>query len=296
MNSVRQSHEGDEISLSHITYVVTDLKTARETLKKLGFKIIFGNYNPAHDVINSIRLGLGSSFIEITNAPDFPKKSSQGIGIQALGFGTNNIEATQGRLTLNGFHPLPLISKNFRMKKPKGEIMESKSRLCWLKEKDMPEVHAEFIQFPPVQPKKAPSLSPITLHDNHIVSFNDVILCVSNPEEVVARYCWFTDQGSPQFLLDRYWKITLYHGSLIICSTSQIDQLHGARNTAKQPTIPGYSLISSNLKKTKEYFEEVGLKPLKNTKDLLLINLPPAIGGKVFIAEDELAFPWNCNG
>ena len=290
MSLTARTNETDGVVLTYVRHAAPNFTEARTVFKSLGFEICDVVQNEISNKNATIRLLLNQSFIEVTNSFEFLSKPDGVAVINALGFGVNNIEAGQGRLTLNGFHPLPLITNTLKIKTSDKQKIELEHKVFRLKESDMPEACTEFIE---IAGEKPFFELQGYLHKNCINEINAVILCVEDPNEVVARYCWLTNQGSPKRLFDQCWQIRLHQRCIVIFHKDEINKLFKFLPEAKYPSIYGYSLISKNLQKTHSFLLKAGWSPIRLTDELLFLSLPGSVGGNLFISQDAATFPWH---
>lgn len=289
MNLITPAKEPDGVVLAYVRHFATNFNKARSVFENLGFEICDVNQNVDNHKNFTIRLVLNESFIEVSNSFASLSRSNELSGIKTLGFSINDIEATQGRLTLNGFHPLPLSTHVLKISVPNKKKVELETKLFRLKESDMPEASAEFTT---MNNNNLFSKMGDHGHKNYINEINAVILCVDDPDEVVARYCWLTNQGSPKRLFERCWQIPLHQRRIIVFNKDELNNLCKLSSEHNPPSILGYSLISKNLQKTQNFLIGAGWRPIYLTKKLLFLELPDSVGGNLFISQDEADFPW----
>ena len=210
--------------------------------------------------------------------------------IAALALETAKIEDVQGRLTLNGFHPMPLNHQKLSTIDPNRNLVDAEARLCRLRESDMSEAYAEFICH---KPEKHIWSNPIPSHHNGIVALRDVIISAKDPDEATARYSWFSNKGSIKKIDELGWKIPLDRGNLVICKSEALSSLIRSEILTESPGIVGYTVLSNSIPATAKFFSDNKLDFTRINDDLLALPFPKSIGGCVFIGKDERVFPWS---
>jgi hypothetical protein len=282
--------KSDEVFLDHLTHVVSDLTAAKIDLINYGFSTLLETGQGEKEKSSSIRIMFDEGSIKITNSSNYLFKKHNNAAISSITLETRNLEHTQGRLTLNGFHPLPLTTESFSLTNSDKKQIEAENHKCRLRETDMPEGYAEFIFH---DPEKSIRQNPSPNHGNNISALRAAILCVDNPDEAVARYCWFTNKGSPKKIGALGWHLALDRGSLMICYNDKLADLLNIKSSPQTDGIIGYSAISKNMKVTIEFFKKQNIAIIKLRDDLIILQLPKTIGGSIFIGENESAFPWG---
>ena len=290
MNLERHPPSKEEIFVDHITHVVEDLDAANADLVKYGFKTSKTVDNLQKEGSLSIEIILDQGFIKITKSPDYLFSHKDTPSISSLALETNNLEGTQGRLTLSGFHPLPLAEEIFWKTNSSGDFIKADASVCKLRKSDMAEAYAEYIFH---DPENSLWQGSNPSHDNSIQALRDIVVGVNDPDEATGRYSWFANKGSLKKIGDLGWRITLDRGNLVICQSSALDTLMNAQILKKTTGIIAYSVLSKSLEATVEFFKNKQLNIKKIHESLIVLYLPESVGGCVFIGEKESAFPWN---
>jgi len=289
MSSKRQPPISDEVFIDHITHIVEDISVASRDLLKFGFltstKIETGQNKSSY-----IQIIFNEGFIKITDSPDYIFDNNKIPAIAALALETGKIEDVQGRLTLNGFHPMPLSNQKLSTIDPNRNLVDAEARLCRLRKSDMNEAYAEFIYH---EPEKLIWSNPIPSHNNHIMALRDVIITSKNPDEATARYSWFANKGSIKKIDGLGWKIKLDRGNLTIFKSEALSSLIRSEILTKTDGIAGYTVLSNDIPATAKFFSDNKLYFIQVNEGLLALPFPKSIGGCVFIGKDESVFPWS---
>ena len=289
MSSKRRPPTSDEVFIDHITHIVEDINVANRDLLRFGFltstKIETGQNKSSY-----IQIIFNEGFIKITDSPDYIFDNNKISAIAALALETGKIEDVQGRLTLNGFHPMPLNNQELSTIDPSGNLVDAEARLCRLRKSDMSEAYAEFICH---EPEKHIWSNPIPSHNNGIVALRDVIISAKDPDEATARYSWFSNKGSIKKIDELGWKIPLDRGNLAICKSEALSSLVRNEILTESHGIAGYTVLSNDIPATAKFFSDKKLDYIKISNDLLALPCPQSISGWVFVGKDESVFPWN---
>ena len=289
MSSKRQPPISDEVFIDHITHIVEDINVASRDLLEFGF-LTSTKIETSQNKSSYIQIIFNEGFIKITDSPDYIFDNNKIPAIAALALETGKIEDVQGRLTLNGFHPMPLSNPKLSTIDPNGNLVDAEARLCRLRKSDMSEAYAEFIYH---EPEKLIWSNPIPSHNNRIVALRDVIITAKNPDEATARYSWFANKGSIKKIDELGWKIQLDRGNLAICKREAISSLIRSEILTETDGIAGYTVLSNDITTTAKFFSDNNLDFIQINEDLLALPFPKSIGGCVFIGKDESVFPWS---
>ena len=182
---------------------------------------------------------------EIIQTQEFVDSALTGFGL-----GTKDIESTQGRLTLHGFHPLSIEERKLLFPVAKKVREKLQCKVFKLKKKsDVLEGDVEFIDVSTLTKSSAKSI-----HNNALSHFHAIILCTNKPEETIARYCWLTNQSSPRRIFGSSWQVGLGQQKIIVCSEEDVERIVPSVNVTNLPSILGYALLTESLSKTKDCF------------------------------------------
>ena len=289
MSSKRRPPTSDEVFIDHITHIVEDINVANSDLSTFGF-LTSTKIEPGKNKSSYIQIIFNEGFIKITDSPNYVFGNNKIPSITGLTLETSKLEDVQGRLTLNGFHPMPLTNEQLSSINPHGNLIDAEASVCRLRKSDMNEAYAEFIYH---EPEKLIWSNTIPSHTNCITALRDVIISVKDPDEATARYSWFSNKSSIKKIGDLGWKIPLDRGNLAICRSEALSSLLKSELLTVSGEIAGYAVLSDNISATEKFFSDKKLDFMRINDDLLALPCPKSIGGWVFVGEDESVFPWN---
>ena len=268
MNLSLQSNEDDRVALAHVAHTISDLTQARDFLENAGFHILEATKKLNGTDTYSHQIPLNGGYISFEAPNNSYDEKLVFANISGFGLKTPNIEGTQGRLTLHGFHPLAIDSQQFQFLLREGNV--------------------EFIEIA----TSNNSLSNLP-QKNLINRLHAIILCTDNPEETIARYCWLTNQSSPKRIFDESWQIQLGQQSIVVCAQKEANRLALDAGSFNTPSILGYALLTNNLTKTNDFFSDNQTLTKSLKGESIFAKFPDFIGGNLIIAENILHFPWN---
>ena len=278
----------DSVNLVHATHLIQDYAKVTSFLKNSGFEILESIEVSDGSNTHCCQISLNGSYISLErkNNPD-----TQEFGDSALtgfGLGTIDIESTQGRLTLHGFHHLSIEERKLLFPVAKKSQREIECKVFKLKKSDVLEGAVEFIDVSTLTKSSAKSI-----HNNALSHFHAIILCTNKPEETIARYCWLTNRSSPRRIFGSSWQLGLGQQKIIVCSKEDVERIVPNVNITNLPSILGYALLTESISKTKDCFSynELLLQPLNQGS--FLLKLPDFISGNLIIGTSFAAFPWN---
>ncbi len=289
MSSKRRPPTSDEVFIDHITHIVEDINVANRDLLRFGF-LTSTKIGTGQNKSSYIQIIFDEGFIKITDAPDYIFDNDKISTISALALETTKIEDAQGRLTLNGFHPMPLNHQKLSRIDLNRNLVDAEARLCRLRKSDMNEAYAEFICH---EPEKHIWSNPIPSHNNGIVALRDVIISAKDPDEATARYSWFSNKGSIKKIDELGWKIPLDRGNLAICKSEALSSLIRSEILTESHGIAGYTVLSNDIPTTANFFSDNKIEFIQINDDLVALQFPKSVGGYVFIGKDESVFPWS---
>ena len=278
----------DDVNLVHATHLIQDSTEVASFLKNSGFKIIELAEVSDGGNIHCYQISLNGGYIS------FKKRNNSAIpevgdsALTGFGLGTKDIESTQGRLTLHGFHPLSIEERKLLFPVAKKSQREIECKVFKLKKSDVLEGAVEFIDVSTLTKSSAKSI-----HDNALSHLHAIILCTNKPEEAIARYCWLTNRSSPRRIFGSSWQLGLGQQKIIVCSKEDVGSIVPNVNITNLPSILGYALLTESISKTKDCFSynELLLQPLNQGS--FLLKLPDFISGNLIIGTSFAAFPWN---
>lgn len=307
MTQFRQLPGSDEeVFFDHLAHFVPDMDAAHADLTRLGFTqtpYTLHSHTPDAEK-EAVASGTANrcimfpeGYIEIITVSDAAtplgartaRQMERYTGLHLLAFSIRKPDEAQGRLTFAGFHPEPLIHLERPVPTPDGGEDFAEFTVCRLSERDMAEGRIFFLaHHTPDLVWQKRWLS----HDNGIIGLRDAVVCSRNLNETVARYSFFLDKGTPAQINDGLWRISIDRGGVVFADEDTIDDIFDGYEAPEAPSIAAYSLLTSDLQRTRAYFESEGFQPRELGSDLLGLILPESIGGAWLIAENERAFPW----
>ena len=169
--------------------------------------------------------------------------------LTGFGLGTKDIESTQGRLTLHGFHPLSIEERKLLFPVAKKSQKEIECKVFKLKKNDVLEGAVEFIDVSTLTKSSTKSI-----HNNALSHLHAIILCTNKPEETIARYCWLTNRSSPRRIFGSSWQLGLGQQKIIVCSKEDVERIVPNVNITNLPSILGYALLTESLSRQKIVF------------------------------------------
>jgi hypothetical protein len=278
----------DDVNLLHATHLIQDSTEVASFLKNSGFEIL--ELAEVSDAGNThcYRISLNGGYIS------FKKRNNSKIlefvdsALTGFGLGTKDIESTQGRLTLHGFHPLSIEERKLLFQVAKEERREIAYKVFKLKKSDVLEGDVEFIDV-----SNSTKSSALSVHKNALSHFHAIILHTNKPEETIARYCWLTNQSSPRRIFGSSWKVGLDQQTIIVCSEEDVERIVPSVNVSNLPSILGYALLTESLSKTKDCFSHNELALQSLNRGSFLVKLPEFISGNLIIGTSAADFPWN---
>jgi len=290
MNLSSNQTAHDSVTLVHATHLIKDSSEVASFLKKLGFGLL--EFIKVSDGGNThcLQISLNETYISFERRNNLYTQEFVDIALTGFGLGTKDIESTQGRLTLHGFHPLAIEEQKLLFSVAKKERREIECKVFKLKKSDLLEGNVEFIDV-------STSVKPNTksVHYNALSHFHAVIICTNKPEETIARYCWLTNKPSPRRIFNSSWQVVLGQQKIIVCSVEDVERIFPSINVKNLPSILGYALLTENLSKTKDCFSYNEFLFQSLNQSSFQLKLPDFIGGNLIIGTSAAGFPWNDN-
>ena len=278
----------DSVNLVHATHLIQDYAKVTSFLKNSGFEILESIEVSDGSNTNCCQISLNGSYISLERKNNPDTQEFVDSALTGFGLGTIDIESTQGRLTLHGFHPLSIEERKLLFPVAKKSQREIECKVFKLKKSDVLEGAVEFIDVSTLTKSSAKSI-----HNNALSHFHAIILCTNKPEETIARYCWLTNRSSPRRIFGSSWQLGLGQQKIIVCSKEDVERIVPNVNITNLPSILGYALLTESISKTKDCFSynELLLQPLNQGS--FLLKLPDFISGNLIIGTNFAAFPWN---
>ena len=278
----------DSVNLVHATHLIQDYAKVTSFLKNSGFEILESIEVSDGSNTHCCQISLNGSYISLERKNNPDTQEFVDSALTGFGLGTTDIESTQGRLTLHGFHPLSIEERKLLFPVAKKSQREIECKVFKLKKSDVLEGAVEFIDVSTLTKSSAKSI-----HNNALSHFHAIILCTNKPEETIARYCWLTNRSSPRRIFGSSWQLGLGQQKIIVCSKEDVERIVPNVNITNLPSILGYALLTESISKTKDCFSynELLLQPLNQGS--FLLKLPDFISGNLIIGTSFAAFPWN---
>jgi hypothetical protein len=278
----------DSVNLVHATHLIQDYAKVTSFLKNSGFEILESIEVSDGSNTHCCQISLNGSYISLERKNNSDTQEFVGSALTGFGLGTIDIESTQGRLTLHGFHPLSIEERKLLFPVAKKSQREIQCKVFKLKKSDVLEGAVEFIDVSTLTKSSAKSI-----HNNALSHLHAIILCTNKPEETIARYCWLTNRSSPRRIFGSSWQLGLGQQKIIVCSKEDVERIVPNVNITNLPSILGYALLTESISKTKDCFSynELLLQPLNQGS--FLLKLPDFISGNLIIGTSFAAFPWN---
>ena len=278
----------DSVNLVHATHLIQDYAKVTSFLKNSGFEILESIEVSDGSNTHCCQISLNGSYISLERKNNPDTQEFVDSALTGFGLGTIDIESTQGRLTLHGFHPLSIEERKLLVPVAKKSQREIECKVFKLKKSDVLEGAVEFIDVSTLTKSSAKSI-----HNNALSHLHAIILCTNKPEETIARYCWLTNRSSPRRIFGSSWQLGLGQQKIIVCSKEDVERIVPNVNITNLPSILGYALLTESISKTKDCFSynELLLQPLNQGS--FLLKLPDFISGNLIIGTSLAAFPWN---
>ena len=278
----------DSVNLVHATHLIRDYAKVTSFLKNSGFEILESIEVSDDSNTHCCQISLNGSYISLQRRDHSDTQEFIGSALTGFGLGTIDIESTQGRLTLHGFHPLSIEERKLLFPVAKKNQREIECKVFKLKKSDVLEGAVEFIDVSTLTKSSAKSI-----HNNALSHFHAIILCTNKPEETIARYCWLTNRSSPRRIFGSSWQLGLGQQKIIVCSKEDVERIVPNVTVTNLPSILGYALLTESISKTKDCFSynKLLLQPLNQGS--FLLKLPDFISGNLIIGTSFAAFPWN---
>ena len=278
----------DSVNLVHATHLIRDYAKVSSFLKNSGFEILESIEVSDDSNTHCCQISLNGSYISLQRRDHPDTQEFIGSALTGFGLGTIDIESTQGRLTLHGFHPLSIEERKLLFPVAKKNQREIECKVFKLKKSDVLEGAVEFIDVSTLTKSSAKSI-----HNNGLSHLHAIILCTDKPEETIARYCWLTNRSSPRRIFGSSWQLGLGQQKIIVCSKEDVERIVPNVTVTNLPSILGYALLTESISKTKDCFSynKLLLQPLNQGS--FLLKLPDFISGNLIIGTSFAAFPWN---
>ena len=135
----------DDVNLVHATHLIQDSTEVASFLKNSGFEILESIEVSDGRNTHCYQISLNGSYISFKKRNNSDIQEFVDSALTGFGLGTKDIESTQGRLTLHGFHPLSIEERKLLFPVAKKSQREIACKVFKLKKSDVLEGDVEFI-------------------------------------------------------------------------------------------------------------------------------------------------------
>ena len=125
MNLSLHSNEDDRVALVHATHTIRGLTQACDFLENAGFHMLEATKKLNGTDTYCHQIPLIGGYISFKAPNNLYDEKLVFANISGFGLKTPDIEGTQGRLTLHGFHPLAIDSQQFQFLLPGGNLKKN---------------------------------------------------------------------------------------------------------------------------------------------------------------------------
>ena len=127
----------DSVNLVHATHLIQDYAKVTSFLKNSGFEILESIEVSDGSNTHCCQISLNGSYISLERKNNSDTQEFVGSALTGFGLGTIDIESTQGRLTLHGFHPLSIEERKLLFPVAKKSQREIQCKVFKLKKSDV---------------------------------------------------------------------------------------------------------------------------------------------------------------
>ena len=156
----------DSVNLVHATHLIQDYAKVTSFLKNSGFEILESIEVSDGSNTHCCQISLNGSYISLERKNNPDTQEFVDSALTGFGLGTKDIESTQGRLTLHGFHPLSIEERKLLFPVAKKSQREIECKVFKLKKSDVLEGAVEFIDVSTLTKSSAKSI-----HNNALSHF-----------------------------------------------------------------------------------------------------------------------------
>lgn len=297
----RQVPEGDEIFYDHIGYFVPDLKTAGAQLEKLGFQVsginIQYNDNEAGELIptgTSNRLAkLNRGFIEVLAATGESPLADQLLsmlaryqGLHVIALTHPDMARTAARLSEAGIDMQEAVNLRRKVMVNGAETL-MEFTVARVKPGTFPEGRLQILTCHTPENFWLPGDMD---HENRADTLTDLLICVEDVEEAVARYERFF--GTSGLAMGGLSTLDLARGRFHFATPQQCDGLLPSFTPPALPYTCGQALGSQDLGATKACLSKAGISPVYEDKDFFCIGPDDALGAYLLFHDKAIDAPW----
>jgi hypothetical protein len=297
----RQIPQGDEIFYDHVGYFVPDLATAGAQLEKLGFQVsgtnIQYNENSAGELVlsgTSNRLvKLNRGFIEVLAATSDSALADQlqamlarYQGLHVIALTNPDMDKTAARLAAAGV----ALQDTVHMRR-KITIDGAEALMAYTILRVKPGTFTEGrLQILTNHTPESFWLPGEMDHPNQADRLTDLLICVADVPEAVARYEGFF--GLAAIEMGGIRTLDLDRGRFHFVSPDQANAMLPGSNAPTLPYVVGQAIGSRSFAASKEFFREAGTQPIIETEELYCIGPEDALGAYLLFHDNSVDVPW----
>lgn len=297
----RQTPNGDEIFYDHIGYFVPDLEVAGAQLEKLGFQVsginIQYNENSAgelHPTGTSNKLAkLNRGFIEVLAATSESALADKLLsmlaryqGLHVIALTNPDMEATAARLAAADIAMQDAVHMR-RKVTVNGEETLMGFTILRVKPGTFTEGRLQILT------NHTPEnfwLSGEMDHANGADRLTDLLICVDDVEEAVARYERFF--GKTAVTMANLRTLDLDRGRFHFVSPSQAAAMLPGFAAPALPYTAGQGLGVRDLEATKAFFRGAGVTPVSESDAHFCVGPEDALGAYLLFHGNDADAPW----
>ena len=297
----RQSPEGSEIFYDHIGYFVAELDAAGTQLERLGFQVSATNiqYNEdengvlqrTHTSNKLAKLNLG--FIEVLAATGESPLANQlksmlarYQGLHVIALTNADIDATAARLAAAGVE----MQAPAHLRR-KVTVRGEETLMVFTVLRAKPGTYTEGrLQILTNHTPENFWLPGEMDHDNKADRLTDLLICVEDVEEAVARYETFF--GCTAITLSGRRTLDLARGRFHFVTPDQAGAMLPGFAAPTLPYTCGQGLGSLDLPASKAFFQGVGITPVYEDEDFFCIGPDDALGAYLLFHRNGVDAPW----
>lgn len=297
----RQIPQGDEIFYDHIGYFVPDLELAGAQLERLGFQVsgvnTQYNENNAGELVlsgTSNRLvKLNRGFIEVLAATSDSALADQlqamlarYQGLHVIALTNADMDETATRLAKAGIDMQDTVHMRRKITIDGAEALMAYTIL-----RVKPGTFTEGrLQILTNHTPESFWLAGEMDHPNRADRLTDLLICVADVPEAVARYERFF--GSASVEMGGIRTLDLARGRFHFVAPDQVAAMLPGFAAPSLPYVIGQALGSTSLALSKDFFRDSGTTPVVETEDLYCIGPEDALGAYLLFHENSVDAPW----
>ena len=298
----RQMPQGDEIFYDHVGYFVPDLELAGAQLEKLGFQVsginTQYNENNAGELIlsgTSNRLvKLNRGFIEVLAATSESALADQlqvmlarYQGLHVIALTNPDMEKTAARLSNAGVALQDAVHMRRKITIDGAEALMAYTILR-VKPGTFTEGRLQILTNHTPKSFWRPGEMG---HPNQADHLTDLLICVADVPEAVARYEKFF--GKTAVEIGGMHTLDLDRGRFHFVSPDQASAMLPGFAAPTLPYVVGQALGSRDLAATKEFFRGADISPFIEAEDLFCIRPQDALGAYLLFHGSSVEAPWG---